>query len=238
MFFGYIIDASLKENYAGSEPTDTEPLIKAINKAIKDIIVKKRGYLGLLLAYLSGSKPPVEQAVEDAAVDIVNRISKAKTVKKVSLKAKSFKPTRNRGVARKGKALKSSITKEAMLIRGSTTLGGRVSQTGKKTEKLSPARLKYLINRSLPAEVRRNMGRPALINQTGRFSNSVELTSLRQGQKTMIGEYTYQLDPYSTFENLGTKQWPTGYNPKPLISKSIRNIAERHVREKFTLRRI
>ena len=116
----------------------------------------------------------------------------------------------------------------------------RRRQTGKKVEDkgLSVARLKYLINRSLPAEVRRNMGRPALINRTGQFSNSAELVNLRQGPKTLIGEYTYQKDPYQTFENLGTKQWPQGYNPKPLIAKSIRNLAERHVAERFTLRRI
>ena len=239
--FGYIVEASLKENFAGSEPTDTQPLIAEINRAIRQIIIKKRGYLGLILAYLSGSTPPVEQAVDDTVIDIVSRISKAKTLKKVSLKAKPFKPTKNKGSAKKGKPLKTSVTKEAMLIRGAgvgAVGGAGRSQTGKRTQKLTPARLKYLINRSLPAEIRRNMGRPALINRTGQFSNSAELVSLRQGQKTLIGEYTYQLDPYVTFENLGTKQWPNGYNPKPLISRSIRNIAERHVREKFTLRRI
>ena len=78
--FGYIVDASLKENFAGSEPTDTQPLIAEINKAIKQIIIKKRGYLGLILAYISGSRPPVEQAIDDTVIDIVSRISKAKTV--------------------------------------------------------------------------------------------------------------------------------------------------------------
>ena len=81
------------------------------------------------------------------------------------------------------------------------------------------------------------MGRPALINQTSRFSNSVVLNSLREGKNTVIGEYSYQLNPYQTFENTGEKQWPRGYNPKPLIAKSIRNIAARHVENKFTLRR-
>ena len=239
--FGYVVDASLKENFAGSEPTDTQPLIAEINKAIKQIIIKKRGYLGLVLAYVSGSSPPVEQAVDDTVIDIVSRISKAKTLKKVSLKAKPFKPTKNKGSVKKGKPLTASITKEATLIRGTgvgAVGGAGRSQTGQKKQKLTPARLKYLINRSLPAEVRRNMGRPALINRTGIFSNSTQLVSLRQGPKTLIGEYTYQLDPYATFENLGVKQWPNGYNPKPLIAKSIRNVAERHVREKFTLRRI
>ena len=90
----------------------------------------------------------------------------------------------------------------------------------------------------LPAEVRRNMGRPALINQTGRFSNSVKLTGLRQAPASIVADYTYQLNPYETFENTGVRQWPTGYNPKPLISKSIRNLAAAFIDQKFTLRRV
>ena len=98
-------------------------------------------------------------------------------------------------------------------------------------------KLKMKINQRLPAEVRRNMGRPALRNQTGRFSNSVTLTELRQGPKTLIGKYAYMFAPYETFENEGERRWPTGYNPKPLITKSIRNLALQYTEEKFTLRR-
>jgi len=108
--------------------------------------------------------------------------------------------------------------------------------------------LKGKINRRLPAEVRRNMGRPALINRTGQFSNSVKVLNLRDTGKTITGEYTYTLTGggqsknkrgvYSTFENKGIKQWPRGYNPKPLISKSIRNLALQHTDRKFTLRRV
>ena len=82
------------------------------------------------------------------------------------------------------------------------------------------------------------MGRPALINQTGRFSNSVRVESLLAGSgKTIQGEYTYQLSPYETFENTGVYQWPQGYNPKPLIAKSIRQLAMEYTEQKLTLRR-
>ena len=115
----------------------------------------------------------------------------------------------------------------------------RRTQSGKRRDKeLSVPKLKYLINRSLGPMIRRNMGRPALENQTGRFSNSADLIRLKQSKKGYVGEYSYQLNPYATFENLGRRQWPQGYNPKPLISKSIRDIAQRHVEAKFTLRRI
>ena len=100
------------------------------------------------------------------------------------------------------------------------------------------------VNRQLPAEIRRNMGRPALINRTGRFSNSAVLAELKPtlSGKTIKANYTYMLNPYQTFENTGMRKWPLGYNPKPLISKSIRNLAEAEIREEFgiglTTRRI
>ena len=126
----------------------------------------------------------------------------------------------------------------------------RAASVGKSTddEALSLNKIKYNINRSLGAEVRRNMGRPALINRTGQFSNSARLLSLRDTGNTLTGEYTYTLTGggqsknkrgvYSTFENLGAKQWPRGYNPKPLIAKSIRNLALKYTERKFTLRRV
>lgn len=100
------------------------------------------------------------------------------------------------------------------------------------------AKLITLINKRLPAEVRRNMGRPALINQTGRFSNSVELESLRPTAGGLSGVYNYMTSPYETFENTGKKRWPNGYNPKPLIAKSVRNLAMQYTTQKLaSLRR-
>ncbi len=90
------------------------------------------------------------------------------------------------------------------------------------------------------------MGRPALINRTGQFSNSVKLLNLRDTGKTLTGQYTYTLTGggqsknrtgvYSTFEN--SARWPAGYNPKPLITKSIRRLAMEMTEKKFTLRRV
>ena len=88
------------------------------------------------------------------------------------------------------------------------------------------------------------MGRPALISRTGRFAHSAVLADLRPSTtgKTVMAKYTYMLNPYQTFENTGRRRWPLGYNPKPLISRSIRNLAEVETREKFgigiTTRRI
>jgi hypothetical protein len=100
------------------------------------------------------------------------------------------------------------------------------------------ARLKKYIQSKLPAEVRRNMGRPALRNITGRFSSSVQLVSLIEGRNTLIAKYTYLLSPYETFENTGKRSWPLAYNPKTLIAKSIRNLAQGRIAQKLTLRRV
>ena len=82
------------------------------------------------------------------------------------------------------------------------------------------------------------MGRPALINQTGRFSSSVKLDELRRTPAGISGTYSYLLSPYETFENTGVRRWPLGYNPKPLIAKSIRKLALQYTEEKFvSLRR-
>ena len=105
---------------------------------------------------------------------------------------------------------------------------------------MTPKELGYLkrkINTRLPQQVAENMGRPALIFQTGRFANSTRLVDLKQGDKNLVGKYTYMLNPYETFENTGRYRWPTGYNPKPLIAQSIRELAEQYTNKKFTLRR-
>ena len=91
------------------------------------------------------------------------------------------------------------------------------------------------INKRLPAEVRRQMGRPALINRTGRFSNSARLLTMKATRGGMAGKYSYLLRPYETFENTGERRWSPGYNPKRLIAKSIRSLAQQMLGNKVTL---
>ena len=79
------------------------------------------------------------------------------------------------------------------------------------------------INSRLPKQVAQNMGRPALENQTGRFANSVNvINATKAGDVTNI-DYTYNREIYGVFENLGRKTIPKGYDPRPLIERSIRS---------------
>jgi len=240
---------NVTEKSASGKGRDKRQILAAAEKYIKNRIEEgiENGTLDIGLD--TKSSKSFKQAAIDDAINIVveGLVKKNKRAKKVKITATKSPTINERGInLYKGKSGKSSkqktqnINLAGKIATSAGSFSGRKrTQSGKlRDTRLTAAKLKSLINRSLPAEVRRNMGRPALINRTSRFSNSVVLKSLRDGPNTLIGEYTYQLDPYQTFENTGEKQWPVGYNPKPLITKSIKNLAARHVENKFTLRRV
>tara|TARA_Y100000592_G_C5453800_1_gene310243 strand:- start:508 stop:1866 length:1359 start_codon:yes stop_codon:yes gene_type:complete len=187
-------------------------------------------------------------SINDKIVKDIGKIAQGKkptpvnTRKRISKKVKNAVPknlSKTIAAAKQSKKKLSSQAKKTVAA-AKVSSSNRVRNTKRATgrEQLNLAKVQAAINTRLPAEVRRNMGRPALINQTGRFSNSVRVTGLRQAPNSVVADYTYQLNPYETFENNGVRQWPTGYNPKPLISKSIRNLAAAFIDQKFTLRRV
>lgn len=247
------IEVRLARNQAekrGSKGRDKRAILDAAQKHIKTRIENAVAEGVLPIGFDTEASKPFKDAVVDDAINIVVegllKNGNRKRVKKLNLNTTKSPEIKEQGInLYKGKRLNSRPDKRKNLslagkiaTSAGSFSGRKRTQSGKlRGTRFTPARLKSIINRSLPAEVRRNMGRPALINQTSRFSNSVVLNSLRDGKNSLIGEYSYQLNPYQTFENTGEKQWPRGYNPKPLIAKSIRNIAARHVENKFTLRR-
>ena len=162
-------------------------------------------------------------------------------VKKIKTKKPQIAPKRGGRIKNpRRKKTKIGTVNTGSKLR-STIPGGSEKGTGEEASTnvaADLARLKQYINRRLPAEVRRNMGSPALQNRTGRFSNSVQLLSLTQAQNTAMAKYTYLLRQYQTFENTGRKRWPMAYNPKPLIAKSIRNLAQGRIEQKLTVRRV
>ena len=185
------------------------------------------------------AKDKITEGIIDLAIGKKPSPNRGAIKKDVRSKNKTDKKARNvqkdlRDIAIKGDKV------QAQLKRATATMAGIKSRRQKrqpKNETTDAVKIQTLINKRLQAEVRRNMGRPALINRTGRFSNSVELTSLKPTPLGFAGDYTYQLSPYETFENTGDRKWPTGYNPKPLIAKSIRNLAEQYTVQRFTILR-
>lgn len=95
-----------------------------------------------------------------------------------------------------------------------------------------------LINQKLPQTVAKNMRLPGLQYRSGRFANSARVTDVittSQGFPS-IG-YTYQRNPYQTFEP-GFKQGSTERDPRKVIDRSIREIAASLLVGRFYTRRV
>ena len=235
-----LIEGELRRQ--GVEDADWRRIRPQVLPSLEATLSEKVAAMNPDQAMEAEGSPSARTRIKEKAVE---KIVKAATLKnkraKVKKAPKKTRKTKPKKINISGKRIARKKIKDFSNIRN-ITLTGKKLQAKRREEgsdsALSLAKLKTQLNRRLPAEVRRNMGRPALRNQTGRFSNSVYITSLKQAQKTIVGEYTYQLDPYETFENTGFKRWPSGYNPKPLITKSIRNLATQYVESKFTLRRV
>ena len=94
--------------------------------------------------------------------------------------------------------------------------------------------LQNLINRQLQDVISANMGdgssRNVLNYRTGRLASSAKVEYMSESRAGMITAfYTYMKNPYATFSEGGRQQNPRSRDPKLLISKSIREIAETQV---------
>jgi hypothetical protein len=132
--------------------------------------------------------------------------------------------TSSQSILKNVKSAKANLNKTG----GST---GIPSYTPKVDASPSMANLKDLINSQLQDVISANMGdgrsRNILNYRTGRFASSAKVESLsisRQGMITAF--YTYMQNPYATFSAGGKQSLPKSRDPKLLISKSIREIAQ------------
>jgi len=98
--------------------------------------------------------------------------------------------------------------------------------------------LRALINSQLQDVISANMGDGRSSNilnyRTGRFASSVKVESLsisRQGMITAF--YSYMQNPYATFSAGGKQSSPKSRDPKLLISRSIREIAQQMAIDKL-----
>ena len=226
----------------GKNPTNLASDLGSIMQHAEDYItqhVKDSTQQVLSDVQLEASTSLNDQVGGDVITDILRPLTKAGlpdmrykvNVAEFSTKKRNEKILKPKGIS------KATLSTMAVATKGRTP---RPVPKEKKKEGDAGNLLKIeaMINKKLPAQVRRNMGRPALINQTGRFSNSVEVQNLRATKAGISGEYTYMLSPYETFENTGSIRWPSGYNPKPLIAKSIRELALQYTEQKLvSLRR-
>ena len=238
----YGVERLLKLQFGRNKILDTEYGKVFKEKAsvlFKDIAKQKSNQL-LRGITQKASRTVKDQVIDDVVHDVVKKVKKVRKtkVKVTKGRAKKFKNnTRTENLKKRKKTKTRRGVAKAAAVKAK---GFKKTKTTERKGKdsIGVGQLQLIINRKLSDQVKKNMGRPALINQTGRFADSVKLVAMRQAQNSIVGDYTYQRSPYETFENTGTRRWPTGYNPKPLITKSIRELAVQTLETKFTLRRV
>lgn len=95
---------------------------------------------------------------------------------------------------------------------------------------VSPSSLASLLNTVLYKHVMSNMGKPSLVNRTGRFAHSAHITSIRGMEKFTVERelrasifFSYMTRPYGVFEN--TEPWAAGgaRSPSRLITQAVRD---------------
>ena len=174
----------------------------------------------------------LRQAIEDTTTYTL-----MKGLKRAKYKgdAKPKEVVKSKSKSRSRKAINK--TAKVRSIKGT----GAPAPKNKRNTKRSSTSIVNLIgalNAQLPKTVAKNMGAPALEYQTGRFASSVRITDISQTNRGFpsIG-YTYQRNPYETFE-VGNRQGTIDRDPRKLIDSSIREIAASMAIGRFYTRRV
>ena len=113
-----------------------------------------------------------------------------------------------------------------------------IRQLQQTEESFSLISLQNLLNAQLAQQIKDNMGsgnRKDILNlRTGRLAESAKVERLSESRQGMITAfYTYMRNPYATFSEGGKQQSPRSRDPKLLISKSIREIAQAQVKNRL-----
>jgi hypothetical protein len=196
-------------NYQLLMPQDVDLNQKQIKK-IETVYINEVKKLAKTILTQEGSKS-IMQAV-DAVLD---------TTIKGKRKAKRYKSSTSASV-------KPVSKKKALPLPRLRDTKGRFT---------SVASIQQLIQAQITEQVKDNMGEGgSLVNRTGRFAESVTITNVTQTrQGSLTAFYNYMKYPYQTFER-GFKQGSTRRDPRLLIHKSIREIAQKLVHRKLNIK--
>jgi hypothetical protein len=220
------------------------------NKIVETVLKRKKKEL------TDGFKELLSKALKDTAVSyfrssptirelvgelLANSIRTGKT--------KSRAPTKGK----KDKKGKPAVFANKKLTKAAKSPGKiRLPQTGRTSINTSPManmgnttsvpinllNLMNLINTHLQDVISSNMGdgssKNVLNYRTGRFAASAQVERMSYSKEgTITAFYDYMKNPYATFSAGGKQSKPTSRDPKLLISKSIREIAQQVVSNKL-----
>jgi hypothetical protein len=228
-----------------SEAASWDAQGRKLNKALKEVEDEIIGEIEE--EYGKGSKevkasPSAATRAKRMAVDlVVDKIKKKPALRgKVKTKVKEKKVKKGtRRVSAKSKSSKGSPA----VVAGSVKLKGK-GKTTKRTRRepsQNPIGLVALLNRSLPAQVQKNMAPirgsspRRLTYRTGRFAGSAEIINIAPYPNMVEIQYSYDKDPYAVFEQGSGDSRATGpaRDPREIIGQSIREIAQQMMGTKF-----
>ena len=200
-------------NKPGEDSNDWTNLRPELERRLADELNKRRIDLG------SGqSSQPFD---ERAAKHLINE-QLLKPLKKKGVKITPFKvdkPKKRSNTLKKGPVRKTPTPAGIAATGRKRVVQKRKTQKRADTGASDMLKLVVMFNQKLPDAIVNNMGPPALSNQTGRFANSVRVTDITKTPQGFpsVG-YTYQKNPYQTFES-GYQQGSPEYDPRNLINK-------------------
>lgn len=181
---------------------------------------------------LKGSDSLVGRKKKEVRKKVLTPFKKVKNAKVVEKETTKFVESKA--------ASKLAVSRKVKEARGKRAVAAKAKRIKKRSAAMQPLQLIGLINKQLPDTVRKNMKEPALVNRTGRFAESVQVTDIVKTPKGFpsIG-YTYQRNPYQVFEDGSSGNWANGNrDPRDLIDKSIREIAAQFAIGRFYTRRV
>jgi hypothetical protein len=228
-------------NFAGSEFFDWKKLRPKIQEEFIKNLQKSTDQELKGFATEEGSQPFDERLgalVINEAIKNLTKGKRVKVIKPKQEKAKANYKGRETAIGRKYTGKRNKPTAPSVGENIPSQIKNKAEKPIQTQPTLNLNALKAQINARLSMTVIKNMGTPALENRTGRFARSAIVTDVVQTSQGFpsIG-YTYQKYPYQTFEP-GYKQGSVDRDPRTLIDRSIREIAQQLIVGRFYTRRV
>lgn len=236
----YLVEIQCAVKNQGSGRDQASPILDELRKLFsvnsKDItdILTKSPTLGIALVNTKGSSSFKDLVAKDmlniltgSKLDTRQYKQAPKLIGKKTTKIN--KPASNKAKIQTLKNLKSKL-------QSTKSDSNKIREMPQITETVP--NLLALINTQLQDVISANMGdgssRNVLNYRTGRFASTVNVEYLSTSREGMISAfYSYMKNPYATFSAGGRQSKPSSRDPKLLISKSIRQIAEQVVSNKL-----
>jgi len=224
-------------NFAGSQKWDIVSIKNRLAKRLEETYFKELKKDSTKFATTGASPSSMDKLSQAVLASFIGELPNTKNIKKPKVK-------RPKGKKDSGSTPKIQVGSKKAKGKKKSQATGHSERIKKKKTDDSLINLQSLIpvfNQKLPQTVAANMGSPALNYQTGRFSESVQVTEIATTAKghPSIG-YTYRKNPYQVFEH------PTGSpnlatpdrDPRKIINQSIREIAIGIMDQRFYTRRV